>query len=506
MLYGYRERDLPDALSRKPAGSVRIFLKGGGAVPRAAYPASLVRPYGSVLEIGWEPGDVCVLDRESVRGLLLGFPSASPFVLVSTRPSLVWALALCGLLRRLAMGQVRIAGTVMLGARRWMVLERRGGGKKKNPMFLSSEVGIRGLLDELRCQEVRYVVPRFFERLPDLYRKGGDLDLLVADEDEARVREFIAGNPGTTRIDVWSVSAPIHHGLPYMIPVLARKVLQSAVEGPAGSRIPAPKEAFLAFAYHVLYHKGTEAGVPTSISGLSVNPSPESDYLGELARMAREAAMAVPFNMESLDDMLAAEGWRPRTDTLAKIAERNEWVRRRFFAANRGEPVSFCVFILRRRALDRGLADRMREAVRSKGFRIVREKRLDGKEREYAADHLRGGTWREGAGSDGEVLLPALALVLHDPLADDGAKRFKALKNFLRASFDREAVSLVHSTDTEEEAEEYVRICFSGTEADAVLSRVRGMRAEASRARGMFSRLRALWEKVTQGVIRLLAG
>lgn len=510
-LYGYRG-DAAEFLARKKEGKVRVFLKKGALCP-AGIPDSIVRSYQSVLDIGWEPGDICVLDGESIKGLALGFPSASPFVLVGIRPSFVWMFGVPGLLRRVAMGQVRLGGFVKIAGRQWLLLERRGE-RWGNPMFLSCNIGIRGLLEFLSQKNIRYVVPRFFERLPYLHREGGDLDLLVADEDEAKVREFINENSGTIRVDVWNVSSPAHHGLPYFLPRVARDILESAIDGPGGSRIPAPREAFLALAYHALYHKGPEAGVPSATSGVVIRQSPESDYGVILARMASDAGFPFFSNMESLDDILESAGWRPRIDTLAKIAERNEWVRERFFSNEKEGQSAIAVFVIREEAFRLGVVEKIREVIRMAGFIIVREKRLCGEDQKRAADQLRGGTWREGLHAEGDHLLPALVLVLRDPYAlrkedpDLRGGRFKTLKDGLRRAFDRKHVSLVHSTDNTAEAREYVGVCFAKEEVVAVLQeaeRPQDPLSFAQRLRVLPYRLRAGVAKAKNKIVRFLA-
>jgi hypothetical protein len=291
VLYGYREKDLPEVLSHhKQQGSVIVFVRNGKENPNTTY-NEYVRRYKNVLDIGWEPGDVCFLDNEAVKGVVIGFPSASPYVLVSLNSLKYIPWVVIGVLRRIIIGQIKIEEirTLKIGdeKKEWLVLKRHQESLK-NPMFFSSEIGIQGLLDYFHEKSISYVVPRFFQKLPNLFREGGDLDILVSNEDEKLVREFIAEHPGTIRIDVWSVSAPIYNGVSYYLPPLARKILASAIEGPAGSKIPAPRESFLSFVYHALYHKGVNAGIPSTTPGVSVRKNPENNYTDMISYMVKD--------------------------------------------------------------------------------------------------------------------------------------------------------------------------------------------------------------------------
>jgi hypothetical protein len=463
VLYGYREKDLPDVLSsQKQQGRVFVFVRKDRKDSDTSY-NECIRKYRSVLDVGWEPGDVCLLDKEAIKGMVLGFPSASPYVLVSLDVPIYWPWLVIGLLRRIIIGQVRVERIQGLNigkkSRKWLVLKRRQESLK-NPMFFSSEIGVQGLLDYLRKEDISYVVPRFFQKLPKLFRQGGDIDILVSDEDEARLRTFIVQHPGTIRIDIWSVSTPIYNGISYYLPPLAKKIIASAVDGPVGSRIPAPREAFLSFIYHALYHKGVNSGIPSSLPGIEVRKNPESDYSGMILNMANDLGVKVGKTMEELDEYLFREGWRPKIDTLAKIADWNEWAHRRFFGEKSIDDVRFSVFILKEKAEADDLVKPIIAVMEKEGFRVIRTKKLEGSEQVYAAEHLRGGTWAEGKNSkEGKGFMPAFAIIIWD-IYGNGQGRFRILKEKIRSMFDRESISIVHSTDNTREAWDYIDICF----------------------------------------------
>lgn len=436
--------------------------------------------YGSLSEIRDEHADVYFLDKEAVKVLLVDFPPSAKYVLVRLRPCMSWLVGLLGLLRRLWIGLVVVEGIVALSAgtrtERWLVLRHNRIVTLHTRLSLSKEIGIQGFLDYLAREKVRYVVLRFYDKLPALNRQGGDLDLLVADEDEYKVKEFLLGHPGPVGVDVWTPSRTSHNSITYYPPPLARKILDSAVVGPAGSRIPAPRESFLAFAYHAVYHKGLFAGLPTALSGLQTNPHPENNYTEELVRLAKKLDIAIDPTMESVDAYLAQEGWQPKLDTLAKIAPRNKWVRRRYFDVTHSPEVGLSVFIFKRKALKLGIQDEMLAALQAQeGFLTLKIKIFNEQDVARVAEHLRGGVWSAGSDQEGDFL-PAMAVVAIDTHIAGSMKfaafheapmaRIQGLKKQLRKKFDPEKGSFVHSTDTTREAWEYIRWCFSAEEAE----------------------------------------
>ena len=445
---------VPDVF-KKQRGRAKVFSRK---------PTNGTLRYVSVSELREERADVYFLDRSATKVLLADFPATARYVLIRLIPRLSWLVAIPGLLRRVQKGLVSIEGIHSLpaGARtgQWLVLRHNLTESLHTRLSLSEEVGVQGFLAYLRTNKVDGVVLRFFEHLPDLARAGGDIDLLVSDTDERTVKGFLQENPGPIGIDVWTVSRATFNDITYYPPPLARAILASAVDGPAGSRVPAPREAFLSLVYHVLYHKGLFAGVPTNLPGLTTNPHPENDYAGAVARMAEALGVQVDITMEALDEYLEQEGWRPKIDTLAKIATRNRWVWKRFFSQESSEEVGLGVFIVKQKALSR-LAEIVKTIEGSQAFAIVRTATLDAAGVARVAKDLRGGVWTHESGGPDEYLPAAVIVVLDLELVRAHPVRgIKRMKNILRKAFDQGGGSVVHSTDNSTEAWDYIHSCF----------------------------------------------
>jgi hypothetical protein len=485
--YDYSRESLPDFVYEKKKGRVNLFWRGEKDHQFGDIAKNY--KYKKLSKIRTGEADVCFFDNNSIKVLLAGFPVHPAYVLLRLKFMKAWIITLPGLLRRLSSGRAKIGGIIKIRAGDncdwWLVTKNRERAKNSGVhQSLSSEIGIQGLVDFLSKNKINYVFLRFYEKLPALHREGGDLDILVSDEDQQKIKDFLADNPGRIPIDVHAVSGIEYVKIPYYPPFLARRILSSAVEGPIGSRIPSPKEAFLALAYHAVYHKGEESGISTSLSGVTIEKDPENDYAGIISSLAKKNGVQVNITLDDLDEYLYCQGWRPKLDTLAKIASKNEWVKKRFFSYGRvgeGKEIGLAVFIVKEKAVLGGVDNLILEELRKhKDILIIRTKRIAEKERRKIADNLRGGNWFDKSGSD-KNLLPAIAiLILNTRITGFSNSKFKGidpekiikdLKKELRHKFDNSDVSMIHSSDNTREAWEYTNTCFPG-EIDTIKKEV----------------------------------
>ena len=284
---------LASALVTSGAEQVTLYTRGGRNATQDRSIAT--RPYGALLEAADCVADVCVLDANAIKVLVAMYPSAPTYVLLRFAPRRAWLLGSLGLFRRLVMGLVRIERMVSItdanGKKtRWLMLQQKGMSAHKSPV-LPESIGVPAFLSWLRAENVNYVVLRFFEKLPELYREAGDIDILLSNEDKERVKEHLQDNAHL----LTGVSKDIRLGLhaasgeqgtiPYYPPLLARQILENAIDGPAGSRIPSPEDALRSFIYHALYHakKGYAAGIPSALKE-HTEQNPENDYAGVIKK------------------------------------------------------------------------------------------------------------------------------------------------------------------------------------------------------------------------------
>lgn len=221
--------------------------------------------------------------------------------------------------------RVSRAGKRRIAAR----LRRRARG---NPRFIPARLGVSGLLAELRRRNVRFVVLRWFDRLPDL-PPGGDLDLLVHDDDVDEVDRVLDSKGGIAECDVYSVSGlsgTAYSGVPHLPPGRAADLLASARLFDGICPAPTSDDYFLSLAFHTVYHKGFKSGLPSRYAPPAHTPPPKNDYAGTLGRLAAALGLDVEITLEGLDKTLARSGWQPTPEMLAALSRRNAWIPARF--------------------------------------------------------------------------------------------------------------------------------------------------------------------------------
>lgn len=298
-----------------------------------------------------------------------------------------------------------------------LVLDQFGGPRPRSTRnYLSPVIGVGGLPARLDAQGITYAVLRWFDRLPDM-EPGEDLDVLVADEHLAAFHAVLDEEPGVIPVDLYSVSGLAgsdFRSMAYYPPRLAAQLLAHCEPLPNGYRAPEPRFHFRSLAFHALYHKGARCGVPSDLTARHAQP--EHDYTATLAALAPADDFTGPITMESLDDHLAAVGWRPPRDTLAKLAGGDGWVTRRFFSGHAPaiEAPGLVVFLLRERASSPAHVTGVVDTLAEHGFDVILMKSLTVEARQRCAEEVRGGNWGPGpfpASGGG----PAVAVVAVDP-------------------------------------------------------------------------------------------
>jgi hypothetical protein len=286
--------------------------------------------------------------------------------------------------------------------------------------YVPNGVSCESFFRELAERQIRYVVLRWFETLPDV-AKGEDVDLLVLDEDLPKIDDLFVRPRTSLACDVYSVSGlpgSAFRRLAYYPPYLAEQIISRAVVLNDLYKVPNARDHFLSLAYHVLYHKGYKSGLPSEfVPSDKKRKLPGHDYGRVLAKLATKLSIKSPIDLESLDEYLAAEGWRPPSDMLALLAIRNAWIRDRFFRdALTVEPQhrGVAVFLVRERAVQLGLDNQLETQFEAQGFRVLTTAKLSREEQARVAPKLRGGNWSRGEStcSGGP---PARVIVVWDP-------------------------------------------------------------------------------------------
>jgi hypothetical protein len=151
-------------------------------------------------------------------------------------------------------------------------------------------------------------------------------------------------------------------------------------------------------AYHAVYHKGYESGIP-SATGKSLEVAGlDHDYPAALQECAKKSGSNIPeMTLEGLDGFLQAHNWNPARDALEKLSARNLWIKDRFFtdlATLEAHWKGFSVFIVREQGLEH--LDLVRTMLFDAGFDILFDAAIEGDGRANASRNLRGGNWNRG--------------------------------------------------------------------------------------------------------------
>ncbi|WP_162899956.1 hypothetical protein [Halomonas sp. JS92-SW72] len=177
------------------------------------------------------------------------------------------------------------------------------GRPRNQRRFIDSSLGIAGFLRVMKEEDVNYVALRWFESLPEV-APGEDIDILVADNDVEIMTSYmkVAGKKGDIPCDIYSVSGlpgSSSRNMPYYPVPIGRKILEDAIWVNDLVRAPSPDDHFLSLSYHVVYHKGYAAGVPSEDEerNRKVLPCSDHDYVETLKRLGRESSL----NLDDLD-------------------------------------------------------------------------------------------------------------------------------------------------------------------------------------------------------------
>jgi hypothetical protein len=242
--------------------------------------------------------------------------------------------------------------------------------------------------------------------------------------------------------------------------------------------IPSTLDHFFSLTYHAIYHKGLNAGIPTSLQNLSPSNNPEHNYANKIASIANQCGLdCFERTMESMDEFLMDHGWRPPLDTLARLAPHNRWIKKRFFSSPQlANPVfrGLSAFVLRERAKQMKAVFEIQDLLLASGFEIVAIKHLSEDEAALVAKRVRGGNWGCGPwptsgggpaiviiGRDANPLTVPDALLHEHPLLDNA--RIPMAKESIRKAMNQrlpesELCNVIHSSDSSQHALEYLRI------------------------------------------------
>ena len=458
--YGYSYSELPKEIIDSDTRKAEIFFKRKGQ--RIYLKKEILwNYYSGFKDTSWSAQDIIFFDQDSVKSLCIGFPSKSKYIAISLKYPRYYFFIILGLIRRILLRSISIKGIIKLNNtskyNRWLLI--KPNELSTNSLNISNKIGISGLLEFLKEKKVRYLVPRFYEELPNLEKSQGDLDLIVDGEDKNIVIDFLMNNPGDIPIDVYTDNGTDFHGMSYLPPKMAKTSLMRRIPGPGGSFIPTKKDELDSIIYHALYHKGYLSRIK---SETSINQKNDEDnkYTLAINRLSRDLGLNVGDTLEELDHYMATEGWRPAIDTLAKIAQWNEWVRDYHMKIN-FEYVPLYILILKEGLRGSKKEELLLEKCFEEGLKLIDEEELHPDIKKIAITELRGGIWNDSLDDPKDVInfYPYKMMIFWDTY---GRKHegIAKVKEKIRQLVDTQKTSLVHSTDSYIESLDYIKVCM----------------------------------------------
>lgn len=329
---------------------------------------------------------------------------------------------------------------------------------------------------EFQRRHVRYAVLRWFEDFPD-WPAGEDMDILIDPADVAKVSDLFQLKPNGRAVDLFSTdgSKNLAYGnVSYFPADFARRILDGAASSAGGCRVPSSRDHFFSLAYHAVYHKCEQSGLP-SRDGHFPQAEGEHDYGEVLRALAARIGVTSDFSIEGLHALMRDNGVAPNLDTLRKLATRKPNLRA-FLPAEAcdrrgGELVAI---VVREWAMAHGFLPAFKAEIEKElRFEILKEIPLDAAARARARAAIRGGDWGAGpnpqsGGGPAALLLcfdyhpappSAQTAALHPFVKNENVIRAKAhLRDFAhdRTPF-REHANPVHTADDELEALDYAQ-------------------------------------------------
>jgi hypothetical protein len=310
---------------------------------------------------------------------------------------------------------------------------RHKGCRQRSRHFIPHGPGLAGLFQQFDRHAVRYAVLRWFDTLPEI-DPNEDVDLLVDDRSLDNVLKILYSQPGIQPCDVYSESGlagSAYCGTPYYPPKVARWILDGAVRHNGLCKVPNAWDYFHSLAYHAVYHKGASSHLEAGNSLPKAKGTPEHDYAGILRNMSEQLEIRSQISLEGLHAHLQRNGWGPSPEMLVRLAgacPSNGWLTT---LAGRQEPhlhnQGLTVFVIRREAVRRSLAEQIIGEIEKSGFEILATSELLPEEVEQAAARSRGGNWEAGEPYQRPGGPPAIAVIAYDrqPLPPSRRQRRK---------------------------------------------------------------------------------
>lgn len=306
---------------------------------------------------------------------------------------------------------------------------------KKSPrVFIKEGISRTKFFDILHERNVKYVLLRWWQDYPEI-PEGEDMDILIPDNDREKLDDLVVfyDNGTGLKCDIYTIEGGnygSHKNLPYFQSNLAHTLLETRVIY-KGIYVPAPIPYFASLAYHALFHKGINSGLPGFSNLIS---DLEHNYLKILEDLVKELKIEVDLTVVGIFSWLKIHNFAPAEDTLSKLVEiipELNFLQPPLYSDIRGGDL--IVYILRKRLVEENYLETLVEFFKKEfHFDIIDVRILETHEKFTCSRQIRGGKWDRGpfkySGGQPEAFVIAFDYQPW-PLSDEDAKKQTRMTN-----------------------------------------------------------------------------
>lgn len=296
---------------------------------------------------------------------------------------------------------------------------------RKNKTVRLKVCRVLEVLREFEQRNIPYVVLRWFEEVPlNVEQEANfkeDVDLLIEPDKMEQIAELAGSHRGTMKCDLYSTTAKLgtsYLGMPYYPPVMAKEILEHREKYQGLFYVPVPQYHFNALAYHLVYHKGLESGIPTGCD-LTTNPQPKRPYAQKLEELGTTIGVELvkPYTLCSLHNYLKSIHWDMPYDLLVRWPRQTAWqehlidYERQLLQPYAEKLPELAVFFIRSDVVDADAVEQTYQLLEQK-FTLLRKETLNQEQQKRVMRMVRGGNWIEHKRTT--TVPPCIAVVAYD--------------------------------------------------------------------------------------------
>lgn len=351
---------------------------------------------------------------------------------------------------------------------------------------LSKEEFFRAL-NEKAC----YVVLRWNRNVYENWTADNDLDVLVLSEDLDRILELCTKERigSGLKIDIYTsthIAGFLYRGCSYFSGSIAQEILSARRLSTESIYVPSENHQTLSFLYHLLFHKSDI--VFTSKSCSHTMTAQASRYLLEAIYLSNQTIQLFEVNEGVLDlstkgisKVLTKGGWFPSVSNVRFLSLENSALRELLLSelSHKQDSASgdLVTLVIREKAIDLGFIPLIIKYIRENGYCILHHAKIDDKRRLLSEREIRNGNWGGSSyirGIGGGPPAYIISYIDFDPVFkgynhneefpfvnNTNVRKKQELRQLLSDElYYWDQCHIVHSSDDQCEALEYLAICL----------------------------------------------